>query len=59
MNTNGTLILRVLVLAVMLGVCGCEGLRGYRRTYTVNYETPEGQRVGVGVTLDPVRRSGK
>lgn len=54
---------RLLVLAFALAAglagVGCQQLDGYKRTYSLNYVTPQGQPVGVGVTLDPVKRSGK
>lgn len=52
------LILSLSLAASMAGV-GCRQLDGYKRTYSLNYVTPQGQPVGVGVTLDPVKRSGK
>lgn len=48
-----------LSLATSLAGVGCRQLDGYKRTYSLNYVTPQGQPVGVGVTLDPVKRSGK
>lgn len=45
--------------AASLAGVGCRQLDGYKRTYSLNYVTPQGQPVGVGVTLDPVQRSGK
>ncbi|WP_009963002.1 hypothetical protein [Verrucomicrobium spinosum] len=42
-----------------LALASCQNLDGYKRTYSLNYVTPQGQPVGVGVTLDPVKRSGK
>lgn len=52
------LILSFILAASLAGV-GCRQLDGYKRTYSLNYVTPQGQPVGVGVTLDPVQRSGK
>ena len=53
------LLLLALALAAGLAGAGCRQLDGYKRTYSLNYVTPQGQPVGVGVTLDPVKRSGK
>ncbi|WP_038164798.1 hypothetical protein [Verrucomicrobium sp. BvORR106] len=52
------LILSLSLAAALAGV-GCRQLDGYKRTYSLNYVTPQGQPVGVGVTLDPVKRAGK
>lgn len=49
----------LLALACGLVLNGCANLDGYRRSYTFSYVTPEGQPVGVGITLDPVTKSGK
>lgn len=48
-----------LLVAMAFGMSGCRQLDGYKRTYSLNYVTTYGQPVGVGVTLDPVKRSGK
>lgn len=49
----------LLTLAACLAGTGCKQLDGYKRTYSLNYVTTQGQPVGVGITLDPVKRSGK
>ena len=53
------LLVLALTLAAALAGVGCRQLDGYKRTYSLNYVTPQGQPVGVGVTLDPVKWSGK
>lgn len=49
----------LLILSTIALLASCRQLDGYKRTYSLNYVTTYGQPVGVGVTLDPVKRSGK
>ncbi|WP_265595614.1 hypothetical protein [Verrucomicrobium sp. BvORR106] len=49
----------LLLLPIIALLASCRQLDGYKRTYSLNYVTPQGQPVGVGVTLDPVTKSGK
>lgn len=51
--------LSLLTVLILLPLVGCRQLDGYKRSYSLNYVTPQGQPVGVGITLDPVKRSGK
>jgi hypothetical protein len=58
-GSSRLLLVLALALTASLAGVGCRQLDGYKRTYSLNYVTPQGQPVGVGVTLDPVKRSGK
>lgn len=49
----------LILLPIIALLTSCQNLDGYKRSYSLNYVTPQGQPVGVGVTLDPVTRSGK
>jgi hypothetical protein len=59
-KTTIRMVLLVLMgLTLILGQASCTRLDGYRRTYSLSYVTKQGQPVGVGISLDPVTRSGK